>query len=129
MQMAIKAGTAKSIDEYIARFPKATQMALQEVRATIQRAAPGAEETISYAIPTFKLNGTYLIYFAEYKNHIGLYPVPAGNVAFESDFSSYKTSGKGAIQFPLSEPMPVHLITKIVKFRLQEQSKKATAKS
>jgi uncharacterized protein YdhG (YjbR/CyaY superfamily) len=128
MQMAIKAGTAKSIDEYIAHFPEATQNALQEVRATIQKAAPGAEETISYAIPTFNHSGTYLVYFAGYKNHIGLYPVPTGNVAFESEFSSYKTSGKGAIQFPLSEPMPVHLITKIVKFRLQEQSKNASAK-
>ena len=128
METPTKAGDAKSIDEYIARFPKPTQIALQEVRAAIRQAAPGAEETISYAMPTFKHSGTYLVYFAGYKNHIGLYPVPTGNVAFESEFSLYKTSGKGAIQFPLSEPVPVQLIKKIVAFRLQELSKKETAK-
>ena len=125
MTTSIKATT---IDEYIAGFPKDTRIALQDVRSAIQKAAPAAEETISYAIPTFKYQDNYLVYFAGYKNHVGLYPIPTGNAEFEDDFSSYKTSGKGAIQFPLSEPMPISLITKIVKFRLQECLKKKKAK-
>jgi uncharacterized protein YdhG (YjbR/CyaY superfamily) len=90
------------------------------VRATIKKVAPEAEETISYAIPTFKLNGRYLVYFAGCKNHIGLYPVPTAEKTFEKDLSSYKTSGKGAIQFPLDKPLPLKLISKIVKFRIKE---------
>ena len=126
--MTTKSIKATTIEEYIAGFPKNTQVALQEVRSAIQKVAPGAEETISYAIPTFKQNGNYLVYFAGYKNHVGLYPIPRGNAEFEDDFSAYKTSGKGAIQFPLSEPMPIRLITKIVKFRLQENLKKEKTK-
>src|SRR5215471_6288928 len=108
-----------NIDEYIATFPKETQKVLERIRMTIKKTAPDAEEAISYGIPTFNLNGKYLIYFAGYKNHIGVYPVPTGEQAFENDFSSYKTSGKGAIQFPLNKPMPLSLITKIVKFRIK----------
>ena len=120
--------TTKSdnIDEYIAGFPKETQKVLEQIRATIKKAAPDAEETISYAIPTFILKGQYLIYFAGYKNHIGLYPAPRENEAFKKELSVYK-GGKGTIQFPLDKPMPLDLITKIVKFRVQknlEQTRK-----
>jgi len=118
-----------NIDEYIAQFPKDTQNNLEQIRATIKKAAPDAEETISYAIPTFTVKGRYLVYFAEYKNHIGFYPVPTGNISFEKDFSSYKTSGKGTIQFPLNKPMPLNLITKIVKFRVKENLKRAKTKA
>ncbi|MEK6780682.1 MAG: DUF1801 domain-containing protein [Bacteroidota bacterium] len=109
----------KDIDEYIAGFPKGTQKLLEQIRATIKKLVPDAEETIRYGIPTFNLNGHYLIYFAGYKKHIGLYPVPGGNETFAKDFSSYKTSGKGTIQFSLDKPMPLNLITKIVKFRVK----------
>ncbi len=117
---------AKDIDEYIAGFPEETRELMEQVRATIREAAPGAEEDISYAIPAFRLKGKYLIYFAGYKRHIGLYPVPAAEV-FEKDFAAYKTSGKGTIQFPLDKPLPLDLITRIVKFRV-EQNKKASQK-
>ncbi|MGZ8558560.1 MAG: iron chaperone [Chitinophagaceae bacterium] len=117
-----------NIDEYIAGYPKETQTILEQIRATIKIAAPAAEETISYGMPTFTVGGKYLVYFAACKNHIGLYPVPGGTKEFEKDFSSYKTSGKGAIQFPLNKPMPFKLISKIVKFRLKENLQKETAK-
>lgn len=110
----------KDIDEYIARFPKDTQKLLEQIRATIKKSVPDAVETVSYGIPTFNLNGCYLIYFAGYKKHIGLYPVPTGNKTFDKDFSSYKTSGKGTIQFPLDKQIPLNLIHKIVKFRTKE---------
>jgi uncharacterized protein YdhG (YjbR/CyaY superfamily) len=117
-----------NIDEYIAGFPQDTQKLLEQIRETIKKAVPDAEETISYAIPTFKLKDSYLVYFAGYKNHIGLYPVPAGNILFEKDFASYKTSGKGTIQFALNKPLPLNLITKIVKFRVKENLEKAVKK-
>lgn len=121
---------AASIDEYISGFAEATQKALQELRTTIRKAAPDAEETISYAIPCFKLNGKPLIYFAGYKNHIGLYPVPTANEAFEKDFAAYKTSGKGTLQLPLQQPMPLHLVEKIATFRANELlAKKVKKKS
>ncbi|HMJ46941.1 MAG TPA: DUF1801 domain-containing protein [Ferruginibacter sp.] len=111
-----------SIDEYIAGFQEQTQKILEQVRATIKKAAPGAEETISYAMPAFRLNG-YLVYFAAFKNHIGFYPAPSGSAAFIKELSPYKT-GKGSVQFPLDKPMPLHLITKIVQFRVKENLQK-----
>lgn len=123
--VAIKPTT---IDEYIAAFPGDVQKKLEQVRSTIKKAAPGAEEKISYGIPAFNLNGQYLIYFAGYKKHIGMYPVPGGVKEFEKDFESYNTSGKGTIQFPLEKPMPVSLITKIVKFRIKKNKEKAKTK-
>jgi uncharacterized protein YdhG (YjbR/CyaY superfamily) len=117
---------AASMDEYIAGFPKETQKILEQVRAIIKNAAPDAEETISYAIPTFTMNKTYLVYFAGYKNHISLYPSPAGNEAFEKEIAGYR-SGKGTVQFPLDKPLPINLITKIVKYRIKENLKKNTA--
>lgn len=115
-----------NIDEYIAEFPVATQKVLNEVRRVIADAAPGAIESIKYAIPTFKLNGN-LVHFAAFKNHIGFYAMPSGNEEFKKELSVYK-SGKGSVQFPLDEPMPLSLIKRIVKFRVKQnlELKRAT---
>ena len=118
----------KDIDEYIARFPLDIQEILEQIRVTIKKVVPEAEETISYGIPTFNLNGTYLIYFAAYKKHIGFYPVPVEIDQVDKGFASYKTSGKGTIQFPLNKPMPLNLITKLVKFKVKENIEKARIK-
>ncbi|HRI21676.1 MAG TPA: DUF1801 domain-containing protein [Panacibacter sp.] len=117
-----------NIDEYIAGFPEDTQKLLKQVRAIIKETVPGAEETISYGMPAFTVAGKYLIYFAGYKKHIGVYPIPTGNKIFEKDFSAYKTSGKGTIQFPLNKPIPVDLLIKIVKFRIQKNLEKTKMK-
>jgi len=114
---------ANSITEYIATFPKDVQKILEQVRYTIKKAAPGAEETISYGIPTFTFNGKNLVHFAAFKNHIGFYATPTGHKEFEKELSIYK-QGKGSVQFPLDKPMPLSLITKIVKFRVKENSEK-----
>lgn len=116
-----------NIDEYIAQFPKDVQEILQGLRATIRAAAPEAEETISYQMPTFKLKG-YLVYFAAYKNHIGFYPAPGGIEAFKEELSAYK-GGKGTVQFPIDKPLPLDLISKIVRYRVAENLEKAAAKS
>jgi uncharacterized protein YdhG (YjbR/CyaY superfamily) len=115
------------IDSYIAGFPEETQKLLNQVRATIRKAAPGAAEIISYAMPTFTMNGTYLVYFAGWKNHISIYPAPTGDVAFKKDFAAFKTN-KGTVQFPIDKPMPLGLITKIVKYRIRENLQKAKTK-
>lgn len=107
-----------SIDSYIASFPETTQKLLLQMRETIKKAAPQAEEKISYAMPTFFLNKN-LVHFAAYKNHIGFYPAPRGISAFEKELSKYK-GAKGSVQFPIDEPLPLTLITKIVKFRVKE---------
>jgi|SRR5581483_1479173 len=109
----------KNIDEYIAGFPPNVQDILQKIRLTIRKAVPDAEETMSYKIPTFTLNGKYLIYFAAYKNHIGLYPAPTGIEKFKQALDEYG-GGKGTLKFPLDEPIPYSLITRIVKFRAKE---------
>lgn len=115
-----------SIDEYIATFPKDTQKILKDIRATIKAAAPNAEEKISYQMPTFFLNGN-LVHFAAFKNHIGLYPTPSGTEAFKKEIARYKAA-KGSIRLPLDEPMPLNLISRIVKFRVAENLKKAQLK-
>ncbi len=117
-----------NINDYIAGFPIDTQKNLEQIRATIKKAAPDAEEKISYGIPSFTLGKKYLVYFAAYKKHIGVYPVPGGNKLFEKAFSAYKTSGKGNIQFPLDKPIPLDLISKIVKFRVKENLEKDKTK-
>ena len=114
---------AKDIDSFIATFPAETQKLLQQVRETIKKAAPEAEETINYGIPTFKLNGN-LVHFSGYKNHIGFYPGGAGIKAFEKEISVYK-SAKGSIQFPIDQPMPLDLISKITKYRVIQNLDKA----
>lgn len=118
----------KNIDEYIDGFPKDIQNILMQIRQTVKSVVPQAEEAISYGMPTFKLNGHYLIYFAAYKKHIGLYPVPNNNKLFEKDFAAYKTSGKGTIQFPLNQPLPIALIAKIVKYKVSEIRRKVKTK-
>jgi uncharacterized protein YdhG (YjbR/CyaY superfamily) len=112
----------KNIDEYIAGFPKDIQDILQNLRRVIHEAAPEAEETISYSMPAFKLNGI-LVYFAAFKDHIGFFPTSSGVSAFSKELAPYDTS-KGTIRFPLDEPIPVNLIKKIVKFRAQENRNK-----
>jgi len=111
-----------STDEYIAGFPKETQKVLKELRAIIKNTAPDAEETISYAIPTFTMNKKYLVYFAGYKNHVSLYPAPTGSASFEVEINPYR-SGKGTLQFPLDKPLPFDLIKRIVKYRMKENLK------
>jgi uncharacterized protein YdhG (YjbR/CyaY superfamily) len=111
--------TARTIDDYIAEFPPATQQALEQVRALITSEAPDATETISYAIPTFDMDGQHLVHFAGYARHIGLYPMASGTAAFQEELKPYK-SGKGSIQFPLNKPLPVELIRRIVAFRVDE---------
>lgn len=118
--------SATIIDEYIASFPAATQKLLEQIRAAIKKAAPAAEEAMKYGIPTFTLNGN-LVHFAGYKAHIGFYPAPDGIKAFKKELSVYKRS-KGAVQFPLDRPIPVALITKIVKFRVKQNLEKPAKK-
>jgi len=115
--------TATSIDEYIAEFPPETQAALQEMRAIIREAAPGAVESMSYAIPTFDLNGKHLVHFAGYKGHVGFYPAPSGIEAFRESLAPYKMA-KGSVQFPLAQPLPAELIRRIVAFRVDETARK-----
>ncbi len=112
---------AATIDEYIIGFPVEVQVMLKQMRYIIHKAAPRAEEKISYGMAAFTLNGKNLIYFAGYKNHVGLYGVSA-SPEFKQDFAAYKTSGKGTIQFPLDKPLPVALITQTVKHRIQKIS-------
>jgi uncharacterized protein YdhG (YjbR/CyaY superfamily) len=116
----------KTIDEYIATWPADIKAKLISMRDTIKKAAPKAEEAISYNMPTFKQNGN-LVYFAAFNNHIGFFPVPSGMKAFEKELSKFKT-GKGSVQFPYDQPLPLALVAKIVKFRVQENMAKAEAK-
>jgi uncharacterized protein YdhG (YjbR/CyaY superfamily) len=110
-----------TIDEYIADFPRRVQGVLKRVRAAIKKAVPGAEEAISYRIPTFKLHGRYVIYFAGWKAHYSLYPANDHMVAaFGDRFAPYEVNGKGTIRFPLDAPVPVELIADIARFRAQE---------
>lgn len=114
------------IDEYIAGFPVNAQKKLEQLRTTIRKAIPEAEEVISYKMPAYKLNGI-LVYFAGYKNHIGFYPTASPMKVFKNDLTDFKTS-KGAIQFQIDKPLPTKLVTKIVKFRVQETLEKANTK-
>jgi len=116
----------KNIDEYIAGFPDDVQEVLEKIRMTIRKAAPDAEETIKYQMPTFTLKGN-LVYFAAFKKHIGFYPVPTGIEEFKKELSVYE-GGKGSIKFPLDKPIPYDLISKIVKFRVKENLERAEAK-
>jgi uncharacterized protein YdhG (YjbR/CyaY superfamily) len=121
----MQAGRAnpKNIDEYIASFSPEVQAVLQRIRLTIRKAAPGAEEIISYKIPAFRLNGI-LVYFAAFKNHIGLYPPVRGDAQLVKAALAY-AGEKGNLQLPLDHPIPYGLIRKIVKFRVKQNSSKA----
>lgn len=112
----------KTIDEYIDSFPKDVQKKLKEIRRLVKKQSPLAQEKISYQMPTFVLNGN-LLHFAAYSKHIGFYPTPSGIKAFSKELSKYKNS-KGAVQFPITEELPIKLIKKIIKYRVKENSKK-----
>ncbi len=113
----------KNIDEYIDNFPKEVQAILEQLRQTIQAVVPRAEEAIRYGIPTFRLDGKNLVHFAGYQKHIGLYPGVSGIRAFEKDLSKYQTS-KGTVKFPLGKAIPLALVRKIVRFRVNEEMAK-----
>lgn len=115
-----------TIDEYIAQFPQDIQRILQELRVTIRAAAPDASEKISYQMPTFFLNGN-LVHFAAQRKHIGFYPAPSGIAAFQQELTAYKSS-KGAVQFPIDQPLPLDLVRRIVEFRVAENLAKAHKK-
>ena len=118
--------TPKTIDEYIATFPKDVQEVLGKIRITIRKAAPDAEETIKYQMPTFILEGN-LVYFAAFKKHIGFYPPVKGLIKFKDELAIYE-GPKGSLLFPLDKPMPYDLISEIVKFRVKENLERAQAK-
>ncbi|OHD68634.1 MAG: hypothetical protein A2177_15215 [Spirochaetes bacterium RBG_13_68_11] len=111
-----------TIDAYIRTFPKTVQVKLQQLRRIVARAAPGAAEKISYGMPTFFQNGN-LVHFAAYTRHIGFYPTPSAIEAFARELAKYKSS-KGAVQFPLDEPLPADLIRRMVEFRVKENTKR-----
>jgi len=116
----------KTIDDYIASFPQDVQEILQKVRATIKQAAPDAQETINYQIPTFTLKGN-LVHFAAFKKNIGFYPTPSGMEAFKNELSVYE-GAKGSVKFPLDQPIPFDLISRIVTYRVKENLERAEAK-
>lgn len=118
--------TPQDIDEYIASFPKDIQEILEKVRTTIRQAAPDAEETIKYQIPTFTLKGN-LVHFGAFKKHIGFYPTPTGTEEFKNELSVYE-GAKGSVRFPLDKPIPFDLISRIVEFREKENLERAEAK-
>lgn len=124
--MRAEPSVPKDIDEYIAGFPQDVQVILEKVRQTIREAAPDAEETISYRIPTFTLKGN-LVHFAAFKKHIGFYPSSTGIERFKQELSVYE-GGKGSVQFPLGKPVPFDLIGEIVKFRVAENLERAEAR-
>lgn len=117
----------QSIDEYIATFPAGIQAILEELRAAIRAAAPDAEERISYQMPAFALHGN-LVYFAAAKHHIGFYPTSSGIAAFQQELSAYEGS-KGAVRFPIGQPLPLDLIRRMVEFRVAENLSRAATKS
>jgi uncharacterized protein YdhG (YjbR/CyaY superfamily) len=114
------------MDEYISTFPEDVQSILNVLRQTIREAAPEAEETINYQIPTFTLHGN-LVHFAAFENHIGFYPTPSGMEAFKKELSAYK-GAKGSVQFPIDQPLPLALIRRIVEYRVKENTERKRGK-
>ena len=117
-----------SINEYVSTLPENAQKAMSEIIAAIKDVVPDAEEYISYNMPAFKVNGEYFVHFSAWKNHIGMYPIPAGNEAFQKQIEPYR-SAKSSLNFPLDKPMPIKLIEKVIKFRIAENLKSAKVKS
>ena len=117
-----------SINEYVSTLPENAQMAMREIIASIKARVPNAEEHISYNMPAFKVNGEYFVHFSAWKNHIGMYPIPAGNEAFQKQIEQYR-SAKSSLNFPLDKPMPIKLIEKFIKFRIAENLKSTKVKS
>lgn len=124
--MPAKRKPPATIDEYIAGFPEDVQTVLEKIRATIRKAAPSAQEKISYQIPTFTLHGN-LIHFAAFKKHVGLYPAPRGAEEFKQELTAY-AGGKGTVQFPLDKRLPLGLISRIVKYRVKQNLARAATK-
>lgn len=124
--MSTHTGTPDTIDAYIAGFPSDVQAILQQVRMTIRKAAPNAQEGIRYRMPTFLLNGN-LVHFAAFRNHIGFYPTPSGISAFTRELSPYE-SARGSVRFPIDRPMPLSLIARIVRFRVRETAARTPEK-
>ena len=124
--MAASRKQFKTMDEYIDAFPEDVKGILNELRQTIKEVAPKAEETISYQIPTFTLNGN-MVHFAAFENHIGFYPTPSGMEAFKEELSRYK-GAKGSVQFPIDEPLPLPLIRRIVEYRVKENQERRSKK-
>ena len=120
-----KTTVLNTVDDYIAGFSEDVQVILQKIRKTIQKTAPAAKETISYHMPGYMLNG-YLVHFAAYKKHIGLYPAPKGTAQFSKRLAAYRSS-KSTVKFPLDEPIPYDLIRQIVKIRVRDNLKKEKA--
>ncbi|MBI5668910.1 MAG: DUF1801 domain-containing protein [Chloroflexi bacterium] len=118
--MAVSKGQFRTIDEYINTFPEVVGNILQSLRQAIKEEAPEAVEAISYQMPTFKLNSKNLVHFAAWKDHIGFYPTPSTTEEFQTELAPYR-AGKGSIQFPIDQPLPMPLIRKIVRFRVKEQ--------
>jgi len=118
----------ETIDEYIESFPENVQSGLEKLRETVREAAPEAAESVTYDMPTFKLNGQRLVYFSAWKNHIGFYSIPEGNEAFRKEPSSY-AGEKGSLRFQLDKPIPYDLVKKIVMFRMKEIQQKEEPKS
>lgn len=116
-----------TVDGYLAAFPEGTQAVFEQIRAIVLKAAPKATQKISYGIPAFMLNDTFLVYVAAYKKHVSIYPAPVKHPDFKADFAAYKTS-TGTIQFPLDEPLPLPLIRRIIKHMLQENKKRSQQK-
>ena len=124
--METKETRPATVDEYIAGFADEVQERLKKIRQTIRKAAPAAEETIKYGIPTYVLDGN-LVFFAAFQSHISVYPAPRSNKRFEAELSKY-IAGKGTVQFPMDQPIPFDLVTRIVEVRIEENSKKRTQK-
>ncbi len=118
-KLAFAKPIGNEVDSYVKTFPQKIQKVLKKVRATVKAVAPGAEEVISYQMPTYKLNGRPLVYFAAWKKHVGFYATPSGNQAFKKELSKYQ-GAKGSVKFPIDKSMPYDLIKKIVKYRLKE---------
>lgn len=116
----------KDVDEYIATFPTDMQLLLEQLRSAIKKAAPEAEEGISYQMPAYKYFGM-LVFFAGYKSHVGFYPTPSGIEQFKKELSGYD-GAKGSVQFPIDKPLPLRLVSKIVKFKIKENQSKTAAK-
>ena len=120
--METRSRQPRTVDEYIKAQPKDVQGILSKMRQTIRKAAPKAEEGISYRMPAYKINGNYIAFFAPFKSHVGFYPLPSGIKTFKTELSKYK-QGKGSVQFPLDKPMPYDLIEKIVRYRVKETAR------
>jgi uncharacterized protein YdhG (YjbR/CyaY superfamily) len=113
----------ETIASYLAKFPEASRMRMLQIRALLMKKVPEVEESISYGMPAYKTFGKPLLYFAAYKNHIGLYATPLGHTHFAEALSKYK-QGKGSVQFPNEQPLPLDLIAQIIAFREEENRKR-----